>query len=95
MYPVSRLRGYYTLSATNLYLTFLPMHESRNRGGDVLDSVFINIGSGKGPDVIEAINREMSSGESHFIVIGDDVTSDYLTSDITSVGTIDVTSETT
>ena len=95
MYPVSSFRGCYTIQANILFFTFLPMHESRNRGGDVLDSVTVLINSGKGPDVIEAINREVSSGENHFIVIGDDVTSDYLTSDITGLGVIDITSETT
>tara|TARA_R100001594_G_scaffold74243_1_gene108894 strand:- start:4604 stop:4966 length:363 start_codon:yes stop_codon:yes gene_type:complete len=87
MFPVSSVRGIYTMTATLLFVSIEPpIHLNKKMGSAVHDYASILVSSGKGPEVINALNEEIATGDNYFIVVGDDVTSEYLTSDITSIG---------
>tara|TARA_R100000808_G_C2065245_1_gene94980 strand:- start:235 stop:594 length:360 start_codon:yes stop_codon:yes gene_type:complete len=93
--PVSKLRGSWTLSSTTTYITFHSIHDVRKVGGSTRDGVAINVGAGRVPDFLEDLYKEISTGENIMITVGDDVTSEYISSHITSIGTITITTDDT
>jgi len=91
--PVSSLRGVYVLGATTAILTFHSLHDVKKTGGATRDSVFVNVSSGNAPTFLDDLYKEIATGESPIIVLGDDVTSEYISSAITSINLISVSKD--
>tara|TARA_Y100001937_G_scaffold69099_1_gene94331 strand:- start:7395 stop:7757 length:363 start_codon:yes stop_codon:yes gene_type:complete len=88
--PVSNLRGAWNVDGTSFFLTWHSLHDVKKNGGATRDYVVVFHNTGKMPDILEVLYREIATGENPMIVLGDDVTSEYLSSEITSIGTIAV-----
>jgi len=92
--PASSIRGIYTVASALLFISIHPnIHINKNFGGLFHDYASLIISSGKGLDVMNALNEEIATGDNYFIVVGDDVTDEYLTSDITSIGVLSMTED--
>jgi hypothetical protein len=81
--PVKNILGIDATSATNLSITF-------NEIGGATDeaSVQLTITSGKAKEVMNAIVDEISFSKNPFVVIADDVNSEFIHADITACSTI-------
>ena len=88
--PVSSLRGAWPLSGTTFVLTWHSLHDVKKTGGSTRDAVFVNCNSGKMPEVLQDLYKEIATGEKPMIVLGDDVSSEYISTDITSIGNLQV-----
>ena len=81
--PVNNLLGIDATSATNLSITF------REIGGAADEaSVQLTITTGKAKEVMNAIVDEISFSKNPFVVIADDINSEYVHADLTACGTI-------
>lgn len=87
--PYSSFRLAQPLADQTLALYFNAMTESGTVGMD-LTRVELTIAANKHKEVLEAITNAVAFSKDQFVVVGDDITSDYLANDITAVGTIDV-----
>jgi hypothetical protein len=85
MYPLSALRGLAVTADATILMTF---NSFRNGTADLdRDTVTITCTSDKEKAVFEAIAQNINAGphSDGFIVIADDVTSNYVHPDITSI----------
>ncbi len=105
-YPAAHFRGAEMASDTSMLLFFQNLKRPDGHGNSLVnddaaniplvDSVAINITANKGKEVLEAIVGAMNAGlNSGFIVVADDAAdaaggTQYLSSDITSCGTITI-----
>ena len=93
--PVSSLTGAWTISSDGFFLTWHSLHDVRKVGGSTRDYVWVNCNSGTMDRILTFLYEEIATGENPMIVLGDDVTSEYLVSDITSMGNISVSIDAT
>ena len=92
--PISRIRGMYASGATPTSITIYFESQDNISSGDIgegtaCDYVNININTSKQQDVMAAITHAINTDSTGgLITIADDITEEYVTSDIKSVGTI-------
>ena len=86
--PYSSFKGAQPLSDTNLALYFDVITDTV-AGADTT-RVELTVTANKHKEVLEAITNAVAFSNKQFVVIGDDVTSDYIAGDLTAVGTFDV-----
>lgn len=83
----SKLVGITPKSATSIQLQFETLQGDSSEDSDF---VILNITEDKQKEAIEDIVNVVLNGKSGFTVIGDDATSDYASSHITSVGAVTI-----